>query len=904
MQTLHKHSPGFDIHPGRRIKPFQLLPAACSLTVIAICALAFAGWVGGYDGLVRIRSRYIPIAPNTIFCFIALSMSLLFLLFKSRNQLKTVSVLFGFVAVVSLARISEFLLGFDLDVDQWIFRAPEKSFGLVPTGKMAFPTALCFLLLCASFAVQVFWPKRPASLVSIALSLSTAILGLVFALGYAYGAPLLYGGTVIPMALNTAVCFVLAGIGHASLQLSREINDRRALEESKLRLAAIVDSSADAIIGKTLEGAITNWNRGAEKLYGYTEQEILGKHISHLAPPDKASEIEGLIYRLRFGERIRGYEMAAICKDGKLIDVSLTLSPIQNQAGKIIGVSVIARDITEKRTAEDQLRRSHGELQEQLLEQKDQLASVDQALQTETLERKRTEQALEESERRFAALVHEAPDPMVTLTLFGFIESLNREAEISTGYKAEELIGKHFSRAGVVSLKSLPKALKEFALLIAGQNRLPFQLETVAKDGAKRTYEANPRLIRVGGKPERILVIFRDVSERKKTEQQLIQSQRMEAIGLLAGGVAHDFNNHLSVIMASAAFITANPKNAKQVLEDAEEIKKAAERSASLTRQLLAFSRRQALEPKQFNLNTVITDMEKMLRRLIGEHIELDVKLDPQLGDVKADPGQIEQVIMNLVVNARDAMENGGKLVLETSNVAFKNKAFIQKFSLEPGRYVKITVKDSGIGISEDVLSHIFEPFFTTKEKGKGTGLGLSTVYGIIKQSGGHILVDSKEGQGTSFHIYLPQVSKQENETHGEMPQIGSLHGNETILIVEDEHGIRDVAKRILKTYGYTILEAQNPGEALLICEKTNGPIHLLLTDMVMPYMNGYELAQRAAALRPEMKVLFMSGYADPDMLQAVISAKKPFLAKPIEPETMARKIREILEKPSQAAAA
>jgi signal transduction histidine kinase len=384
----------------------------------------------------------------------------------------------------------------------------------------------------------------------------------------------------------------------------------------------------------------------------------------------------------------------------------------------------------------------------------------------------------------------------------------------------------------------------------------------------------------------------------RQTEAQLRQSQKMEAIGRLAGGVAHDFNNLLTVIRGYSDLILTRLNPTDPLRKDVEEVKKAADRAASLTAQLLAFSRRQFVAPKLVDLNVLVSGMEAMLRRLIGEDlIQLCTVLDPNVGMVKADPGQIEQVIMNLAVNAHDAMPTGGTLTIETRSVQIVDQPGRDFQSVDPGSYVMLAVKDTGCGMDEETQSHLFEPFFTTKEKGKGTGLGLSTVYGIVKQCGGHISVESRPGHGATFRILFPRADETANATEAGAGAAGESRGKETVLLVEDEPGVRGLVHNTLKLHGYTVLEARHGIEALLTGAKHMGPIHLLLTDVVMPQMSGPEVAERLAAVRPGLKVLYMSGYPDhPIFSQTGVTAHAAFLPKPFTPNALAQKVREVLD--------
>jgi len=425
------------------------------------------------------------------------------------------------------------------------------------------------------------------------------------------------------------------------------------------------------------------------------------------------------------------------------------------------------------------------------------------------------------------------------------------------------------------------------------------------KDGTWRILESTASVIRdTKGEAEKLVVVNRDITERKRAEEalresekQLRQAQKMEAVGRLSGGIAHDFNNLLGVIIGYSEHLETRLGQNDPHRKSIEEIKKAGQRAASLIRQLLAFSRQQMLEPKVLDLNAIVADVAKMLRRLIGEDIELTTALDPALGRMKADQGQIMQVIMNLAVNSRDAMPEGGKLTIETSNVELDETFVHHSPYVQPGQYVLLAVSDTGMGMDAETQAHIFEPFFTTKELGKGTGLGLATVYGVVKQSGGYIWVCSEPGQGATFKVYLPRVDEPVQETRRETRPAKSSQGSETILLVEDEQSLRTLTRDVLVESGYSVLDAESGAQAVEIAQSHPGPIHLLLTDVVMPGMNGPAVVEKLAVTRPDMRVLYMSGYTDRAIDQHGMLGSGSFLVqKPYTRDNLNRKVREVLD--------
>ena len=401
------------------------------------------------------------------------------------------------------------------------------------------------------------------------------------------------------------------------------------------------------------------------------------------------------------------------------------------------------------------------------------------------------------------------------------------------------------------------------------------------------------------GNPTGALVLYQDITARKRIEQQLRQAQKMEAVGQLAGGIAHDFNNLLMVILGYAAALTESPDIGQNAQSKTKEISKAANRAASLTRQLLAFSRQQVLEPKVMSLNLVVEDVKKMLGRLINEDIALVTELDPGLGCMKADHGQIEQVLVNLAVNARDAMPKGGKLTIKTGNIEVSQHYSQSHEPMPPGSYIGLTVSDSGLGMDARTQSRVFEPFFTTKEQGKGTGLGLATVYGVVKQSGGFIWLTSEVGRGTTFEIFFPRVSELIEDVPSERSRVLPARGSEKILLVEDDEALRALILSSLRDAGYTVLEAANGVDGLRIAHREAGTIELVVTDVVMPGMSGPKMAEQISDLYPKTRILYMSGYFEfGGGHQEILRQGRTLLQKPFELRHLERQVREILESP------
>ena len=759
----------------------------------------------------------------------------------------------------------------------------------------------------------------------------------------------------------------------------QDVTERRRAGVDSSRLAAIVESSDDAIINQDLTSIVTTWNTGAAELFGYTAAEMIGTSIMRLIPADRHDEERQVLDKINRGARTKPFETLRQTKDGRLIDVSITASPLKDAAGKVTGVSKVARDISE---------------------------------------RKRVEKARQASEARYRTLFDYAPDGILIADVASYYVDANPSMCRMLGYSRAELIGLHASDVVVEEeVEHIEPALRAIAAasdyrrewqfrrkdgsafaadviatampdgnllgmvrdaternkaieaLRTAEARMRFTLQSAdvgiwdmdyatgvlqwseileAQYGLKPgtfggTFEAfverihpddrelvletvgnamktgsdftvNHRSLRPDGtvrwltgagrvhldghgEPVRGVGISLDVTERRLLEEQFHRAQKMEAIGRLAGGVAHDFNNLLTVILGYCELLLADLEPADFRQGDIAEIQKAGARGAELTRQLLAFSRKEIIEPTRLDLSVVVSDMLAMLQRLIGEDVGFVVKLGRELAPVKADRGQVEQIVMNLAVNARDAMPKGGTLTIATANVELDEAYAKARLDVTAGPYVALSVTDTGTGMTPDVQARAFEPFFTTKGPGKGTGLGLATVHGIALRSGGSVNVHSEVGKGTSFTVYFPRADGAETAIDAPPPlQARPRAGAQTVLLVEDADALRELTRRLLERLGYAVLAAGNAEDALRVFEG-NASIDVLLTDVVMPGGSGPELTRRLVERRPALKVIFMSGYTEDAIVHhGVLTPGIAFLRKPFTSETLGRKIREVLD--------
>ena len=683
-----------------------------------------------------------------------------------------------------------------------------------------------------------------------------------------------------------------------------------ALLQSQERNRAIVDTALDGVITIDSTGIVTDWNAQATAIFGWSREEALGRALAETIIPerDRQAYEHGIREFLRTGTGEilnRRIEIVAQHRDGWELPVELAVSPAK--IGDAYIFSAFIRDITDRRRAERRLASQYA-VTRVLSESTTLEEAVPKIIQAvgESLEWDlgvfwrvdRAAGVLRCLDQWTSSTVQADPFTMVT-----WQQVFLREEGLPGRIWAT---GKSAWVTDVSLDANFPRGVQAQEVGLHGAFGFPVfvgnEIEGVIELFSRQVRQPDDELLRmvedIGLKIGQFGERARTEGVLRETEAQLRQAQKMEAVGRLAGGVAHDFNNLLTVIRGYSELLLGRLAPTDAMRKDMEEIKKAADRASGLTRQLLAFSRRQFIAPKVLDLNALVSNMDGMLRRLIGEDIvELCTELDSSVGAVKADPGQVEQVIMNLVVNARDAMPKGGRLTIQTKNVTIGQGARLDAVGVEPGSYVLLAVRDTGHGMDAETRSHLFEPFFTTKEKGKGTGLGLSTVYGIVKQSGGSISVESAPGRGTTFRIYLPRVEKEVPVAAGGFEAIDPARGRETILLVEDEPAVRGLVHETLRLHGYTVLEARHGIEALLTSTKYVGPIHLLLTDVVMPQMSGPEVAEKLLTVRPGIKVLYMSGYPDhPVFDQGGVNRETGFLAKPFSPHVLAQKVREILD--------
>ena len=662
--------------------------------------------------------------------------------------------------------------------------------------------------------------------------------------------------------------------------------------ENKFR--ALLEAAPDAVLIVDANGTIVLVNGQTEKMFGYSREELLGKPVEMLVPQRHRHTHSAHRGNYNASPRVRmmgsGMELLGLRRDGSEFPVEISLSPAESEDGFQVFSTI--RDVTDRKRLEEDLRRAKKELEQRVETRTSELARANLALEEETEQRKRSQADTE----RLALIVESSEDAIIGKTLEGQIVSWNRAAERLYGYTASEAIGRHISILAPANRKDEISEILE--KLKREENVRHFETVRVTKDGRPLDVSLSIFPVRdAAGVPVAAATIARDITQRKQMENQLRQAHKMEAIGRLAGGIAHDFNNLLGVILGDSELLLINKRLDPQARSRIEEIKLSGENAASLTRQLLAFSRQQMFETRVLDLNTALNGFESMLRRLLGAEFELTFSLTPDLGKIRADASQLLQVVLNLVVNARDAMKRGGRIRIETANVVLDDSYADMHPGTLPGPHVMLSVSDNGPGMDSETLSHIFEPFFSTKKGAEASGLGLATVYGIVQQSNGSIWVYSEPGQGTIFKIYLRTVEDTPGSTQREEFVEEFPRGTETVLLVEDSQLLRRITKEFLSQIGYTVIVAENGAEALAIAAKYGKKIDLLFTDLAMPGMNGQDLADKMLAERRGLKVLFTSGYAGSFSLE-LASAKghAAFIEKPASWRDLATKVRALLD--------
>lgn len=635
-----------------------------------------------------------------------------------------------------------------------------------------------------------------------------------------------------------------------------------ALKEAEDKYRSIVENAVEGFFQTTVEGGYLSVNPALARMYGYETPEQLMAAVGDIGhqvyvDPNRRTEFKRLMEEQGV---VREFEYQVYRKNGGKIWLSENARAVRNAIGAVVYYEGTVQDMTD---------------------------------------RKRALEALAESEERFRTLFDDAPVAYHEIDSQGIVRRVNRAECHLLGYQPSEILGKYVWE--FVAEEERATSREAVRRKVKGELPLaPFHREFARADGTRIIVEIHENLIRdANGAIVGLRSALFDITEQKQLEEQLRQALKMEAVGRLAGGIAHDFNNLLMVIKGHTDLTLKRLAPGEPLGKSIKEIDKAAERAAALTRQLLAFSRMQLLQPKILDLNVIVAETSKMLSRLIGANIELVVRLGASLQGIKADQSQVEQVILNLVVNARDAMPDGGRLILETANVTLDEAYGRRHTGVRPGKYVMLAVSDNGIGMDTETQAHVFEPFFTTKGVGKGTGLGLATVYGVVKQSGGWIWVYSQIEKGTTFKIYLPQVEQEEgiesSQPHAAVT--ASPPGSETILLVEDQESIRELLREFLESRGYRVLEAQNGTDALQIIETLQHPIDLLLTDVVMPKMSGPELSRRLTTLLPRLRVLYISGYAEHSPANEEIAQGNAIcLQKPFALDALERKVRSLLD--------
>ena len=916
----------------------QRITRLCAEAAFGIALLAEAGWLLDARFLAGQWGGYIPMSPSTALAFLLLSSGVFSHARWSAHRLSRGFALAaaGLPALLGLLVLASFFAGVDSEVE-WLLSRTNELVGPVPLGRMSPLTAAALLAESAALLLllRVTRWRFAASMAALFAVLGMAV-GLVFLVGYVYGAPVLYGGTTIPIALPTALAVLLVGTGQIRLAargvralrawtrdtlrglllraflpgvlliifldgwldsmswtysvMNRALWDtlevmvfcavvvaltvwtarrtgdaieraQEALRENEQRLASIYNTVGDVIFHLAVEPGgqfrFVSVNAAFLKVTGLSLERVVGKTVNEVIPEPSLTLVLGK-YRQAVEEKtIVRWEETSDYPGGRLTG-AVSVAPVFDNKGTCTHLVGSVHDITERKQAEVTLR---------------------------------------ESEERHRTILHTAMDGFWVLDTQGRLLEVNESYCRMSGYSAEELLAMRIS--DLEAEKTASETAEHIQKIVAqGEDR--FESRHRRKDGSIFDVEVSVQYKPAEG--GRLVIFLHDMSERRQAEEErnslqlrLAQAQKMESVGRLAGGIAHDFGNLMSVIVLQADSALEELRSGDPLKEPLTDIRMAAETAVALTQQLLAFGRKQVLQPTVLDLNSVIATSQTMLRRLIGENIHLEILLGSGLALVKTDPSQLERIIMNLALNSRDAMPQGGKLTIETDSVELDESYVRLNPGAQPGSYVMLAVRDTGFGMNQETQDRLFDPFFTTKEVRKGTGLGLSSVYGIVKQSNGYVTVQSEQGRGTEFKIYLPNVL-QNPEPVLASEAAPEQCGVETILVAEDEPALREKVCEILKGAGYQVLFGKDVDEVIEVAMEYNGPLDLLLTDVVMPDLSGPQLAHYLQRLFPQMKVLYMSGYPGPRQPNSALASEVDFIQKPFTKENLLRRLREVLE--------
>ncbi len=843
-----------------RSRALLLLASGYLFTAMAaiVHALSFPGLFapGGLFGAGPQTTVWLYMVWHGVFPLLVLGYALL----KASDNDRNIGGSVRSAIVASVVAVSVGMAAFT-----WLVTAQHDRLPVLLSGGHYTPVMLGVVstVWCLSFAaLAVLWLRRPHSvldiwlmvvmsawLFDIALSaiLNVARFDLGFYLGRIYGL----------CAASFVLAILLIDNVHLQARLARLLgtfrqeaaSERRLRTERERLFSAVVESSSDAIITKLLDGTITGWNGAAERLFGYTAEEAIGKSITLIVPPDRRDEVRNIIERVEGGEPIAHHETSRVRKDGSFVDVSLSVSPIRSASGKIVGISKAARDITESKRTQDAL-----------------------------------SQEIEERRRIFDS----SNDLILVTDSAGNFIQVSPSVTAILGYQPSDMIG--HSAVEFIHPDDLEHTRREMRAARRGQSKRSFETRYVSKEGKAVALNWTG----TWSEPvRRHFFIGRDLTEKQAAEAQLRHAHKMDAVGQLTGGVAHDFNNILTVITGTIGILEEAVADQPELATIAKLIDEAAERGANLTKHLLAFARKQPLQPVELDVNALVLEAAKLLHPTLGEHIEITPLLAEDAWTALADPSQLTTAVLNLAINARDAMPNGGKLALETGNIFLDDNYANMQSEVAPGNYVMIAVSDTGTGIPPALLERVFEPFFTTKEVGKGTGLGLSMVFGFVKQSGGHVKIYSEEGHGTSVKIYLPRATGLQQTPAEALVSSTVEGGHETILVVEDDTLVRRYVMTQIQSLGYATLEASNASDALRIIDDVPA-IDLLFTDVIMPgAMNGRQLVDEALKRRPGLKTLYTSGYTENAIVHhGRLDSGVLLLAKPYRKAELARMIR------------